>query len=169
MISSESSPMSRMQVTSLGAEKQDPLFLKEKDFGFCSEVGVVWIPPEDFLLALYLGSKTHNCQQRNSEACLTFPEFFQVDLYWPICRSQNWWPVQGQILFSSSTGKRGVRKDVCVTQARTGSVQGAVCGPPEPRGGYLCSGAAPGRVCPSSLQAEPGWCLARLLLCIGQN
>lgn len=42
---------------------------------------MVWTPPAGFLLALYLGSETRHCQQRNSEACLTFPEFFQVDLY----------------------------------------------------------------------------------------
>lgn len=99
------------------------------------------------------------------------PDLPRVFSSWSLLahRSQNRWSVRGEVLFSSSKGQRGVRKHVCVTHSCTGSVPGAILGPPEPRGGCLCSGAAPGWVCLSVLQPEPGWCLTRLLLCSWPN
>lgn len=82
--------------------------------------------------------------------------------------------MQGEILFIPSARETGVRKDVCMTQAFTVLREPPVgylgiLHLPHPKGRVLCCGAAPGLVCLSSSQAEPGWCLTTLLLCIGQN
>lgn len=86
---------------------------RKRDFGYCSEVGVVWTPPEGFLLVLYLDSETHLCQQRN----WGLPGLPRVSSSRSLLahRPQNWCPVQWENLCSKSTGKRGVRKHVCDT------------------------------------------------------
>lgn len=170
MISSESSRMSRIQVISLGAEKQGNLGISQgkRLLLLFSVQKLLWsgIPRRS--------SSWFSFRQQNSPLSAgkfwDSSEFFQGYLYWHVDLKTDGL-CRGEILFTLGTGKRGVRKHVCVTQACIGSVQGAICEPSDEKRQCLCSGAAREHTCipQSSFHAEDDRYLTRLLLCVGWN